>query len=126
MNAYFAVTGTSSEEGRRFSQEIVLTFQLSDTALQFLQPDTLRNRQLRLIGSRCMRLSDTIQAQTNGLVDRIEANPDDCEARESLVDIGRELAEQACGLLDHLGLDVSTVFNALDELIDSAEHGEYN
>ncbi|PXY23463.1 hypothetical protein BAY59_27725 [Prauserella coralliicola] len=76
--------------------------------------------------SRYMRLSDAVQAQTNGLLDRIDANPDDRDARDALVGLGRELAEQGCGLLDYVGLDVSPVFSALDDMIDSASRRDDN
>lgn len=69
--------------------------------------------------SRQMRLSDAIQKQTNSLIDRIDASADDTEARAWLVDLGRELVEQGCGLLDYAGLDVSGVFAAVDGLLEA-------
>lgn len=68
--------------------------------------------------TRHMQLSDAIRVQTNDLIARIDADFNDRDAGEALADLGRELVEHGCGLLDYLGLDVSRLFNALDELID--------
>ncbi|WP_143021432.1 hypothetical protein [Prauserella marina] len=71
-----------------------------------------------------MHISDAIQAQTNGLLDRIDANPNDHEARETLMNLGRELADQGCGLLDYVDLDVSSVSSALNAVLDSATRSD--